>query len=66
MQIAALGLGTESVQALDLQVTPAVVQPQNPPAPSVVKIHVAKVLKLKEVQAVYTTQLVPLKLQELK
>ena len=45
MQVAALGLGTASVQDLALQATPPVAHPQECPAPSVVELHIAKVLK---------------------
>ena len=52
MHVSAFGLGTASVQTLDLQVVPDVVHPQNAPDPLVVKIQVEYVLILYDVQAV--------------
>ena len=52
MQVTAFGLGTSSVQTLDLQVIPDVVQPQDPPDPLVVRMQDKYVLSLYDVQAV--------------
>ena len=43
MHVAAEGLGIVSVHYFDLQAIPPVTQPQALPAPSLVKLHKAKV-----------------------
>ena len=63
MQVEVLGFVIVSVHALTLHDDAPVTHPQVLRAPSVVALHAAKVEKLYAVQAVATTQLVPLNAQ---
>ena len=66
VQVAAEGLGIESVHCLDLQVVPPVTHPQSFPEPSEVALHKAKVFNEIDEHLLGRKQLVPLKAQILR